>query len=191
MNELPFDTKPDIFEFFGKTTNHEDDEWMNKIKDRLHQMPARYRLQFLDVGSGNMQIERAKHLETCQSPITCPAIRGIENRTLMIETVKEDLDLPTDPVFQEERESPKKTKEFTTARQVLAVHYLMKCLNVQVDKTEIAQLIVFLTGKNSVVVRFIGTLNLQVLCDTHSQRVQGFYSPATSAFAPLRRPCRL
>ncbi|MEI8048749.1 MAG: hypothetical protein WCI92_15310, partial [Bacteroidota bacterium] len=41
------------------------------------------------------------------------------------------------------------TKDFTTARQVLAVHYLLKYSNVKdVDKTEIARFIQFLTGKN-------------------------------------------
>ena len=42
-----------------------------------------------------------------------------------------------------------KSKEFTTARQVLAVHYLLKYANVKnVDKTEITRFIHFLTGKN-------------------------------------------
>jgi hypothetical protein len=42
-----------------------------------------------------------------------------------------------------------KSKDFTTARQVLAVHYLLKFANVKnVDKTEIARFIQFLTGKN-------------------------------------------
>lgn len=42
-----------------------------------------------------------------------------------------------------------KSKDFTTARQVLAVHYLLKYANVKnIDKTEIARFIQFLTGKN-------------------------------------------
>jgi hypothetical protein len=42
-----------------------------------------------------------------------------------------------------------KSKEFTTARQVLAIHYLLKYSNVKnVDKTEIARFIQFLTDKN-------------------------------------------
>jgi len=42
-----------------------------------------------------------------------------------------------------------KSKDFTTARQVLTVHYLLKFANVKnVDKTEIARFIQFLTGKN-------------------------------------------
>jgi hypothetical protein len=46
-------------------------------------------------------------------------------------------------------ENSEKMKEFTTARQVLAVHYLLKYSNVKnVDKTEIARFIQFLTGKN-------------------------------------------
>lgn len=45
--------------------------------------------------------------------------------------------------------SVEKLKEFTTARQVLAVHYLLKYSNVKnIDKTEIARFIQFLTGKN-------------------------------------------
>ncbi|MEI6767161.1 MAG: hypothetical protein WCM76_16140 [Bacteroidota bacterium] len=40
-------------------------------------------------------------------------------------------------------------KDSTTARQVLAVHYLLKYANVKnIDKTEIARFIQFLTGKN-------------------------------------------
>lgn len=46
-------------------------------------------------------------------------------------------------------ESNDKKKDFTTARQVIAVHYLLKYVNVRnVDKTEIARFIQFLTGKN-------------------------------------------
>ena len=46
-------------------------------------------------------------------------------------------------------EIPEKSKDFTTARQVLAVHYLLKYTQVKnVDKTEIARFIQFLTGKN-------------------------------------------
>jgi transcription initiation factor TFIIIB Brf1 subunit/transcription initiation factor TFIIB len=42
-----------------------------------------------------------------------------------------------------------KSKSFTTARQVLAVHYLLKYANVKnIDRTEIARFIQFLTGKN-------------------------------------------
>jgi hypothetical protein len=42
-------------------------------------------------------------------------------------------------------------KEFTTSRQVLAVHYLMEELNVygNTDKTEVARFIQFLTGKET------------------------------------------
>ncbi|MBI5541235.1 MAG: hypothetical protein HY951_14310 [Bacteroidia bacterium] len=48
-----------------------------------------------------------------------------------------------------EKETEEKIKDFTTARQVLAVHYLLKYENVKnVDKTEIARFIQFLTGKN-------------------------------------------
>jgi len=46
-------------------------------------------------------------------------------------------------------EKAEKSKDFTTARQVLSVHYLLKYANVKnVDKTEIARFIQFLTGKN-------------------------------------------
>lgn len=46
-------------------------------------------------------------------------------------------------------EFSEKSKDFTTARQVLAVHYLLKYAQVKnVDKTEIARFIQFLTGKN-------------------------------------------
>ena len=46
-------------------------------------------------------------------------------------------------------EITEKSKDFTTARQVLAVHYLLKYAQVKnVDKTEIARFIQFLTGKN-------------------------------------------
>jgi hypothetical protein len=42
-----------------------------------------------------------------------------------------------------------KSKEFTTARQVLAIYYLLKYCKVKnIDKTEIAWFIQFLTGKN-------------------------------------------
>jgi len=50
---------------------------------------------------------------------------------------------------QNEVEATKRNPEFTTARQVLAIHYLLKCLEVRnVDKTVIARFIEFLTGKN-------------------------------------------
>ncbi|MBI5542187.1 MAG: hypothetical protein HY951_19175 [Bacteroidia bacterium] len=48
-----------------------------------------------------------------------------------------------------EKETEEKNTDFTTARQVLAVHYLFKFMQVKnVDKTEIARFIQFLTGKN-------------------------------------------
>jgi hypothetical protein len=46
-------------------------------------------------------------------------------------------------------EAPEKNKEFTTSRQVLAVHYLLKYCQVKnIDNTEKARFIQFLTGKN-------------------------------------------
>ena len=46
-------------------------------------------------------------------------------------------------------ETEEKNTDFTTARQVLAVHYLLQYYHVKnVDKTEIARFIQFLTGKN-------------------------------------------
>lgn len=43
-----------------------------------------------------------------------------------------------------------KNTEFTTSRQVLAIHYLLKTLEVKnADKTEIARFIQFLTGKEA------------------------------------------
>ncbi|MBI5539063.1 MAG: hypothetical protein HY951_03325 [Bacteroidia bacterium] len=51
--------------------------------------------------------------------------------------------------FLPEKETEEKYKDYTTARQVLAVHYLLQYYNVKnVDKTEIARFIQFLTGKN-------------------------------------------
>ncbi len=50
---------------------------------------------------------------------------------------------------KETEETEEKNTDFTTARQVLAVHYLFKFMQVKnVDKTEIARFIQFLTGKN-------------------------------------------
>lgn len=49
-------------------------------------------------------------------------------------------------------ETKTEKKEFTTARQVLAIHYLLQELKVSsntVDKTEIARFIQFLTGKET------------------------------------------
>ncbi len=47
------------------------------------------------------------------------------------------------------KEITENNKEFTTARQVLAVHFLLKYAQVRnVDKSEIARFIQFLTGKN-------------------------------------------
>ncbi|MGH9839325.1 MAG: hypothetical protein ACREEM_11135 [Blastocatellia bacterium] len=54
----------------------------------------------------------------------------------------------------EEEQSPPTTSrnpDFTTARQVLAVHYLLRAAEMRpdsVDKTDVARLIEFLTGKN-------------------------------------------
>lgn len=46
-------------------------------------------------------------------------------------------------------ETIQRNPEFTTARQVLAVHYLLRYVKAQnVNKTEIARFIEFLTGKN-------------------------------------------
>jgi hypothetical protein len=47
------------------------------------------------------------------------------------------------------KEITENNKEFTTARQVLAVHFLLKYTQVRnVDKSEIARFVQFLTGKN-------------------------------------------
>ncbi len=47
------------------------------------------------------------------------------------------------------RENTEKNKDFTTSRQVLAIHFLMKYIHVRdTDKSEIARFVQFLTGKN-------------------------------------------
>lgn len=54
--------------------------------------------------------------------------------------------VPATVTFEDSNE---KNKEFTTARQVLAVHYLLKYCQVKnIDDTEKARFIYFLTGKN-------------------------------------------
>ena len=48
-----------------------------------------------------------------------------------------------------DRENTEKNKDFTTSRQVLAIHFLMKYIHVRdADKSEIARFVQFLTGKN-------------------------------------------
>jgi hypothetical protein len=52
-------------------------------------------------------------------------------------------------VSPSEAKSTRRNSEFTTARQVLAVHYLLQYIKaLNVNKTEIARFIEFLTGKN-------------------------------------------
>ena len=61
------------------------------------------------------------------------------------------IELQTPPIEIMETNEKDGNKEFTTARQVLAIHYIMDQLNVysNTDKTEIARFIQFLTGKET------------------------------------------
>ncbi|MBA3285021.1 MAG: hypothetical protein H0U27_08185 [Nitrosopumilus sp.] len=69
----------------------------------------------------------------------------------LIDKLKDLKESEVQPSLQNEIETKGSNKEFTTARQVLAIHYLMEELNVfaKADKTEVARFIQFLTGKET------------------------------------------
>ncbi len=74
-----------------------------------------------------------------------------EKCELEIQKLKQQMALERKPQAESrtETEAAKHNPEFTTARQVLAVHYLLQYVKVQnVNKTEIARFIEFLTGKS-------------------------------------------
>jgi hypothetical protein len=126
-------------------------EWQQKYIEFLRTIPATHIAKTLQKG-----VEYAKkvyhyHLDNeCTNAATCPLNQSWERRIAMTEQILQELAKATgeeDSQLAEEKEG--KNKSFTTARQVLAVHYLLKSLGINpVDApVPVAEFVQFLTGR--------------------------------------------
>jgi hypothetical protein len=97
--------------------------------------------------SETLNIDQYSDLELIRLFAEFKAAQRFDEFLITVNPIKSNEELSAETVSVSDLSD--KSKEFTTARQVLAVHYLLKYANVKnVDKTEITRFIHFLTGKN-------------------------------------------
>jgi hypothetical protein len=128
-------------------------EWQNKLVEFLNTIPDQYRLKAMQKG-----IEYAKkvyeyhQLNECKAPNQCTLNESWERRLVLAENMLKRAEEQIKPIDEDEHESlPEKNKEFTMARQVLAMHFIfeyMQLKETEIDKTNKAKFIEFLTGKD-------------------------------------------
>ncbi len=123
----------------------------SKVREHLKRLPDTLgRLKFLFEIKAEFEHWRPT-LVMLPNNYLCDEIRSkgfIKSCELEIQKLERLLALEQS-VARTEIETIKSNPEFTTARQVLAVHYLLQYAKTKnVNKTEIARFIEFLTGKN-------------------------------------------
>jgi len=144
-----------VWRFEGERLHGDSEfaEWQRNYIGFLGTIPAVHITKMLHKG-----IEYAKkvyqyHLDNeCTNPRSCPLNQSWERRIAMAEQILQELNKPTpqeEVHVQEEKDE--KNKSFTTARQVLAVHYLLKSAGINpVDApAPVAEFIRFLTRREA------------------------------------------
>lgn len=129
--------------------------WKNGLLQFYSTIPNEYILKTLVKGIeyGKKAYQRHKTAE-CTSPNRCQWHESWDRRIAIAEQLLNDLckannitpdGEPIEPAAENEN-----SKEFTTARQVLAIHYLLEyCQIKNVDNTAKARFVQFLTGKET------------------------------------------
>ncbi|THU34207.1 hypothetical protein FAM09_24625 [Niastella caeni] len=125
-------------------------EWQNKLITFLNTISDQYVLKSLQKGVEYAQKVYYYHLQNeCRDRNNCALNETWERRIALAEQLIEKL-VPKVAVEDMNREETGgKNKDFTTARQVLALHYLLKQLGINIvdNPSSIAKFIQFLTGR--------------------------------------------
>jgi hypothetical protein len=143
-----------VWKFENEKFSKDDEyhEWLRGLTDFLNSIPSEYRLKALMKG-----IEYGKkiykfHLDNeCNNLNNCALNQSWQRRIALAEQLLEQV-MPIEKTQTDSEVEPeRKNKEFTTARQVLALHFIFEQLQVrshEIDRTVKAKFVEFLTGKN-------------------------------------------
>ena len=119
---------------------------VNAIKTFLDGKEIEAVLYFLNFGLEALEEHYSFHKLICENPLNCNINKSFEELIDKVESIINIVSkqLPTKP--------SKANPEFTTSRQVLAVHYMFEYMNLErnhINKTDVARFIQFLTGKEA------------------------------------------
>jgi hypothetical protein len=149
------------FEHLTLRTNEDFLSWRDGIYLYMEQIPEEFRKLTLEKGIEYGEKVLQYHIDfECHDPINCTINENMNRRltlakALFAELYPEPVQIDTDAV-----DLNTGNPEFTTSRQVLAMHYLFEhCNVVNVDTTEKARFIQFLTGRE-INAKNIGNTNI-------------------------------
>ncbi|MEP6465850.1 MAG: hypothetical protein ABJB05_06075 [Parafilimonas sp.] len=144
-----------IRKFEGNRFNKESEyyEWQNKLIEFLNSIPNNYRIKALSKGIEYGKKVLQYHFDKeCNSRDNCVLNQSWERRIALAKDMFARAEKQIKETEESKRETPtEKNKEFTTARQVLAMHLIfeyMQLKETEIDKTDKAKFIEFLTGKD-------------------------------------------
>jgi hypothetical protein len=126
---------------------------MDEIDMFINGKPVKKALGYLDFGLQSLKEHYSFHELICEYPNTCSTNRSYEE---LIDKLESKINILKSkyPEIKEELAGEKGTNnpEFTTARQILAFHYMFEYMNLNrsyINKTDVARFIQFLTGKEA------------------------------------------
>ncbi|HMX25828.1 MAG TPA: hypothetical protein PLD20_24495 [Blastocatellia bacterium] len=131
------------------SSNNEILRFENEVQPKLDTLALSEKVRFLKECIINFEHDTLTHIDLMLAELN----DGYYMRCQKALKKYEQLAALDDQRAEKELVSPTSSKnpDFTTARQVLAVHYLLKAAGMRadsVDKSNVARLIEFLTGKN-------------------------------------------
>ena len=141
---------------FENSTMYKDAEyyeWQNKLVDFLNSIPNEYRLKALTMGIEYGKKVYKYHLDNeCNNTLNCALNQSWDRRIALAKDMLQRAQPPTETKPEiESQPVNEKNKEFTTARQVLALHFIFEQLQIrstEIDRSLKAKFVEFLTSKN-------------------------------------------
>lgn len=149
------------FEHINLRTNQDYLNWKDNIFLFLEQVPEEFRKLTLEKGIEYGEKVLAYHNEfECHNPLECTINESMNRRLTLAKALFAELYPEPIQIEADANEQNSGNPEFTTSRQVLAMHYLFEYCNVvNIDTTEKARFIQFLTGRE-VNAKNIGNTNI-------------------------------
>lgn len=137
------------FEHYNLRTNQDFVNWRNNLFLYLEQVPEEFRKLTLEKGIEYGEKVLAYHIEfECHDPVYCTINESMNRRLTLAKALFEELYPEQTQAESGGIEQNTGNPEFTTSRQVLAMHFLFEHCNVNnVDTTDKARFIQFLTGR--------------------------------------------
>jgi len=144
------------YERENRMQDNEYRDWWSGLQDFINTVPQVYRELALEKGIEYGQKCYDYHLaKECNKPTSCSANESWERRitiaTGALQQYTSVIEIADQPVNEQLSEQETKNPEFTTARQVLALHYIFELLQVrgtETDKAAKERFAQFLTGKS-------------------------------------------